>query len=254
MIGIVLAGGSGTRLDPLTRVTSKQLLPVFNKPMIYYPLSTLISCGIHDIVIVTDSRDQDLFHRLLGDGSSFGLHFEYVVQPEPLGIAQAILLAEKHIGQSAIALILGDNIFTGFDFKKIVNAEAHNFKGAQIFGFAVDRPERYGVIELDENQNPISIEEKPLLPKSSYAVPGIYFYDSKAVAYAKDLRPSQRGELEITDVNRRYLETGELRVEILPTQCAWFDAGTFDSLLQTSNYIQAHFKRTNVDLGNLNAM
>ena len=252
MIGIVLAGGSGSLLDPLTKVVSKQLLPVFNKPMIYYPISTLISCGIQEIVIITSPRDKNLFQGLLGDGSLFGLHFQYVVQPEPLGIAQAILLVKKLIQDTSIALILGDNIFAGIDFKTMINNQHHDFKGAQIFGYAVNKPERYGVIEIDENQNPISIEEKPSIPKSSYAIPGIYFYDSKVISYANELSPSPRGELEITDLNRRYLEAGELRVKILPTQCAWFDAGTFDSVLETSNYIQAHFKRTNVDLGNLN--
>jgi len=238
MKGIILAGGSGTRLYPLTQITSKQLLPIYDKPMIYYPLSTLMLAGIKDILIITNEIDYDNFIKLLGDGSQFGLNLTYRIQHVQRGIADAFLIAEDFVNGEDVALILGDNMFYGHAFSTIMKNAIGNNKGATVFGYTVKDPERFGVVEFDENKKAISLEEKPLLPKSNYAVTGLYFYDSNVCEYAKQLKPSARGELEITDLNKIYLEKGKLNVEILGRGFAWLDTGTHDSMLQASVFVQ----------------
>jgi glucose-1-phosphate thymidylyltransferase len=237
--GIILAGGSGSRLDPLTRAVSKQLLPVYSKPMIYYPLSTLMLAGIRDVLVITTPRDQEGFRRLLGEGSHIGLKIRYAVQPRPEGLAQAFIIGRDFVGDDAVALALGDNIFYGAFFTDCVRAAAAHRQGATVFGYQVRDPERYGVVEFDDQGRAVSLEEKPARPKSSYAVTGLYFYDNRVLDIAAGLRPSSRGELEITDVNKTYLARGELRVEKLARGVAWLDTGTHETLVQAANYIQA---------------
>ncbi|MGP1348057.1 MAG: glucose-1-phosphate thymidylyltransferase RfbA [Stomatobaculum sp.] len=237
MKGIVLAGGSGTRLYPLTKVTSKQLLPVYDKPMIYYPLSVLMSAGIREILIISTPEDTPRFQDLLGDGSQFGLELSYKVQPSPDGLAQAFLLGEEFIGGDSVAMILGDNIFAGHGLGKRLREAAARKKGATVFGYYVDDPERFGIVEFDKEGRAVSIEEKPEHPKSNYCVTGLYFYDDKVVEYAKSLKPSARGELEITDLNRIYLERGELEVTLLGQGFTWLDTGTHASLVEATNFV-----------------
>ena len=236
--GIILAGGSGTRLYPLTRATSKQLLPVYDKPMIYYPLATLMLAGIRNVLLISTPHDIGGFQRLLGDGSQLGISIEYKVQPHPGGLPQAFLLGRDFIGRDNVALILGDNIFYGQGFQPLLDRATSHARGATIFGYLVKDPERYGVIELDKNLLPISIEEKPRKPRSQWAVTGIYFYDASVVDIVANLKPSARGELEITDVNRAYLERGELNVELMGRGFAWLDTGTPDSLVDASNFVR----------------
>ena len=238
MRGIILAGGTGSRLFPITQALSKQLMPVYDKPMIYYPLSTLMLAGIREILVITTPHEADQFERLLGDGSELGLQIEYAVQPSPDGLAQAFLIGEEHIGDESVALVLGDNIFYGAG----VGLSLDRFKdidGAVVFGYRVGNPSEYGVVEFDRDFRAVSLEEKPEHPRSSYAVPGLYFYDNDVVRLAGTLEPSARGELEITDLNRLYLDAGKLRVEVFPRGTAWLDTGTFDSLNDASNYVRA---------------
>ena len=241
MKGIILAGGSGTRLYPLTTVTSKQLLPIYDKPMIYYPLSVLMNAGIRDILIISTPQDTPRFEELLKDGSSFGIHLSYAVQPSPDGLAQAFIIGADFIGDDSVAMVLGDNIFAGHGLKKRLKAAAENAetgKGATVFGYYVDDPERFGIVEFDKDGKAVSIEEKPEVPKSNYCVTGLYFYDNKVVEYAKGLTPSARGELEITDLNRIYLENNALNVELLGQGFTWLDTGTHESLLDATNFVK----------------
>ena len=241
MKGIILAGGSGTRLYPLTMVTSKQLLPIYDKPMVYYPLSVLMNAGIRDILIISTPQDTPRFQELLGDGHQFGIQLSYAVQPSPDGLAQAFIIGEEFIGDDTVAMVLGDNIFAGHGLKKrlkaaVVNAETG--RGATVFGYYVDDPERFGIVEFSSEGKAISIEEKPIHPKSNYCVTGLYFYDNRVVEYAKNLKPSARGELEITDLNRIYLENGELNVELLGQGFTWLDTGTHESLVDATNFVK----------------
>ena len=241
MNGIVLAGGSGTRLYPLTMVTSKQLLPIYDKPMIYYPLSVLMNAGIRDILIISTPQDTPRFEALLGDGHQFGVQLSYKVQPSPDGLAQAFIIGEEFIGDDSVAMVLGDNIFFGHGLNKRLKAAVENAetgKGATVFGYYVDDPERFGIVEFDSEGKAISIEEKPEKPKSNYCVTGLYFYDNKVVEYAKNLKPSPRGELEITDLNRSYLEDGSLNVELLGRGFTWLDTGTHERLVEATNFVK----------------
>ena len=248
MKGIILAGGSGTRLYPITKGISKQIMPVYDKPMIYYPLSVLMLAGIREILIITTPEDSPQFQKLLEDGKEFGCCLSYAVQPEPNGLAQAFVIGEEFIGKEKVALILGDNIFYGSGFSKLVQS-FNNVEGAAVFAYEVSDPERYGVVDFDDNFNAISIEEKPTRPKSNYAVPGLYFYDNTVIHIAKNIKPSVRGEYEITDVNRVYLENGKLKVGVMDRGTAWLDTGTFDSLSDASEFVRVIEKRQGQKIG-----